>query len=197
MFRSLNITTKILVWEHNWDWPKYADSILQDSAAAQYVTGSSWHCYSGRHDEPGKFHEQHPTKDIYFTECSGTTNNNDKDIVWGFRLLMIGQMRNWARTVLLWNMALDEHDGPQVGVGDVRSVGAWLNLTRMEDSIRRLTTTSLDTCQSSFFPEQWDCIRLCMVGTIHTRLLSKIRTEVSWWSCWILGGTGMRLSMSA
>lgn len=44
MFRSLNITTKILVWEHNWDWPKYADSILQDSAAAQYVTGSSWHC---------------------------------------------------------------------------------------------------------------------------------------------------------
>lgn len=117
MFRSLNITTKILVWEHNWDWPKYADSILQDSAAAQYVTGSSWHCYSGRHDEPGKFHEQHPTKDIYFTECSGTTNNNDKDIVWGFRLLMIGQMRNWARTVLLWNMALDEHDGPQVGVG--------------------------------------------------------------------------------
>jgi glucosylceramidase len=29
--------------------------------------------------------------------------------------LLIGTMRNWARSVLLWNLALDQNSGPRIG----------------------------------------------------------------------------------
>jgi glucosylceramidase len=43
--------------------------------------------------------------------------------VWNVRTLIIGATRNWARGVLLWNLALDEQHGPhQGGCGDCRGV---------------------------------------------------------------------------
>ena len=52
----------------------------------------------------------YPQKDIYFTECSGTFSLGDfsSNLMWDATVLVIGGIRNWAKTVLLWNLALDE-----------------------------------------------------------------------------------------
>lgn len=109
--------TAILVWDHNWDTPDYPLNILSDAEAKAHIAGSAWHCYAGTPDAQSLMHEAHPDKDIYFTECTGGEWDTDfaSVLVWNFRNLFIGAVRQWAKTVLLWNLALDENHGPHVG----------------------------------------------------------------------------------
>lgn len=53
---------------------------------------------------------------MYFTEFSGGGwNTNYADVLTSeTRLIFIGQTKSWAKNVLLWNLALDEHYGPKV-----------------------------------------------------------------------------------
>lgn len=53
---------------------------------------------------------------MYFTEYSGGGwNQNYADVLkTETRLIFIGQTKSWAKNVLLWNLALDEHHGPKV-----------------------------------------------------------------------------------
>ena len=53
-------------------------------------------------------------KDVYLTECSGGDWSPDfgANLNWGVGSLAIGAIRNWAKTVLLWNLAFDTHGGP-------------------------------------------------------------------------------------
>ena len=59
-------------------------------------------------------------KDIYFTECSGSQSSDPANtfsdtLKWHSRNLIIGSPRNWAKTVINWNVALDPSGGPHVG----------------------------------------------------------------------------------
>jgi glucosylceramidase len=70
-------------------------------------------------------HAAYPTKDAYFTECSG----GGWGPVWADNLkffvstLIIGSTRGWAKGVALWNLALDENAGPHLGgCGNCRGV---------------------------------------------------------------------------
>ena len=61
-----------------------------------------------------------PAKDIYFTECSGSQSSDPANtfsdtLKWHARNLIIGSPRNWAKTVINWNVALDPSGGPHVG----------------------------------------------------------------------------------
>jgi glucosylceramidase len=116
---------KILDWDHNWDEPNAPSTVLANPQAAQYVSGVAWHCYAGDVSAQGAVHDQHPDKDTWLTECSG----GDWATSWPDNLkyfvgtLIIGGTRNWARGVLLWNLALDENDGPHTGgCGNCRGV---------------------------------------------------------------------------
>jgi glucosylceramidase len=107
----------ILEWDHNWDEPDAPLRVLADSVARRYVAGVAWHCYGGDVSAQSKVHDAYPTVDTYFTECSGgewATSFGD-NLVWNVRTLIIGATRNWARGVLLWNLALDELHGPYSG----------------------------------------------------------------------------------
>lgn len=42
-------------------------------------------------------------------------SNWGDNLLWNTRTLVIGATRNWARGVLLWNVALDERHGPHLG----------------------------------------------------------------------------------
>jgi glucosylceramidase len=59
----------------------------------------------------------YPDKGIYFTECSGGDFSSDfgNNLAWNAENLMIGSPRNGAKTVLFWNLALDENHGPKNG----------------------------------------------------------------------------------
>ena len=117
--------TQIWDWDHNWDLPQSPTTVLADPAARRYVQGVAWHCYAGDVGVQSQVHDAYPDKDTYFTECSGggwATNFAD-NLVYNVGTLVIGTTRSWARAVALWNIALDENDGPHTGgCGNCRGV---------------------------------------------------------------------------
>lgn len=125
LFAREQVNTRILAWDHNWDEPDYALSVFAATAANPYVTGAAFHCYGGSVDAQSTVHDAYPTKDIYFTECSGGewSPNFANNLVWDVQTLIVGATRHWARTVLTWNLALDEFSGPtNGGCGNCRGV---------------------------------------------------------------------------
>jgi glucosylceramidase len=108
--------TRILAYDHNWDHPEYPISVLDDPDANQYAAGAAFHCYGGDVSAQSTFKAAHSDKDVWFTECSGTVGSSFAgDLAWNARTLLIGATRNWARSVILWNIALDQNSGPKNG----------------------------------------------------------------------------------
>src|SRR5262249_30148649 len=106
---------RIFAYEHNWDHPEYAETVLASNAGS-FVAGSSFHCYAGDESTQGAVEAAYSTKGIWFTECSGTVGSSFAgDLVWNVHHLLIGATRNWARSVSLWNLALDQNSGPTNG----------------------------------------------------------------------------------
>src|SRR3954468_509611 len=131
--RKAGLRTKLLGYDHNWSLhpndigppddpanPNYAASLLSDPGANRYLSGTAFHCYSGDPESQSALHDQFPSKDIYFTECSGTLSGNPATtfpdtLHWHTRYLTVGAVRNWAKTVITWNLALDPSGGPHNG----------------------------------------------------------------------------------
>jgi glucosylceramidase len=106
---------KILGYDHNWDNTAYPESLLA-GAAAPFIAGTAFHCYGGDVSAQSLVHDAYPDKEIWFTECSGTVGSDFAgDLVWNTENLLIGATRNWARSVSLWNLALDQDSGPTNG----------------------------------------------------------------------------------
>jgi glucosylceramidase len=125
LFERRQISTLILDWDHNWDEPTSPLRVLGDSVARRYIAGVAWHCYNGDVSAQSQVHDSFPAKDAYFTECSGGDWAPDfaGSLQWNVKTLIIGATRNWARGVLLWNLALDELHGPFTGgCGNCRGV---------------------------------------------------------------------------
>jgi len=125
LFARQQIPTLIFDWDHNWDEPDSPLRVLADSVARRYIAGVAWHCYGGDVSAQTKVHDAYPAVDTYFTECSGGewAPSFADNLKWNVRTLVIGAPRNWARGVLLWNLALDELHGPYTGgCGNCRGV---------------------------------------------------------------------------
>jgi glucosylceramidase len=113
-FRRSGITAKILCYDHNWDVTNYAETVL-GSGSAEYVSGVAWHWYSGDASAQTTVLEKSPNTEVYFTEGSGGewippfTDAFMTIIVQGIKII-----NNYGRSFVLWNMALDENNGPVV-----------------------------------------------------------------------------------
>lgn len=109
--------TRILEWDHNWNHPDQPMAVLADPAAARYIDGVAWHCYEGSPAAQGKVHHAYPQKDVYLTECSGGdwASSANGELIWFSRNLLVAGIRQWARGVVYWNLALDEDHGPHYG----------------------------------------------------------------------------------
>ena len=116
-FRAENITTKILLLDHNWDLWEYPVNILNDRQTAQYVAGTAFHGYGGSVNQMANVREAHPDKELFFTEQSGGGwgGGFSGDLIWFSRDIFIGTMNQNCRNALLWNLALDDLNGPQNG----------------------------------------------------------------------------------
>ncbi len=115
---AAGLKTKILGYDHNWSDPAYPEAVL--AATGSNVAGSAFHCYKGDPTGQSTVHDAYPNKDIFFTECSGTesadTSKSFGDgLWWSGRNLAVGAIRNWARSVSIWNIALDAAHGPVKG----------------------------------------------------------------------------------
>ncbi|MCS4435405.1 glycoside hydrolase family 30 protein [Aquiflexum gelatinilyticum] len=105
-FEENQIKTKILIYDHNADRPDYPISILDDPEAKKYIDGSAFHLYGGKIEALSEVHKAHPDKNLYFTEqWVGAPGNLPGDLAWHTKNLTIGASRNWAKTVLEWNLS--------------------------------------------------------------------------------------------
>jgi glucosylceramidase len=125
LFASTGIQAQILDWDHNWDLPSQPLGVLADTTARRYVSAVAWHCYAGDVGVQETVHAAYPTKDAYFTECSGGAWAPvfADNLKWWVGNLIIGSTRGWAKGVAFWNLALDENYGPHLGgCGNCRGV---------------------------------------------------------------------------
>jgi glucosylceramidase len=108
VFQSNNISTKIILYDHNCDHPEYPTSILDDASTRPYVDGSAFHLYAGDISALTTVHNAYPSKNLYFTEQYTASNGNfGNDFKWHLKNVIIGAMRNWSRNALEWNLAND------------------------------------------------------------------------------------------
>ena len=136
-FESAGLDTRIVVYDHNADRPDYPLTVLEDSAARRYVDGSAFHLYGGTIDALTEVHNAYPEKHLYFTEqWIGAPGDFAEDLRWHVRELIIGATRNWAETVLEWNLAADPNQEPHTDGGCTRCLGA---LTIEQDNVHRNT----------------------------------------------------------
>jgi glucosylceramidase len=120
-------TPGILGYEHNWDDPKYPEYLLENPQVRQYLAGVSFHCYAGNvANAQDAIHDLYPLTPIYFTECTGGSYAPDfaSNLANDTEGQVIQVLRNWGKTVTMWNMALDQNAGPTVeqGCNDCRGV---------------------------------------------------------------------------
>jgi glucosylceramidase len=113
-FRDAHLKTKIMVFDHNWDLINYPIEVLSDAKAAAFAAGTATHCYGGNVTAQNELHERFPDKDIWLTECSGGDWQKG-DLLEQQVHLVISATRNWARSVVLWNLALDQNHQPFLG----------------------------------------------------------------------------------
>jgi glucosylceramidase len=118
-FQAAGITTKLVVYDHNWDNPNnYVQNVFADAGAAQYAAGSAWHGYSPTSGIPNQtaVHDAYPNKDLWFTEVTGSVGSSFAgDLKWHLSNIIIGTTRNWAKAALEWNLALNQNSGPLNG----------------------------------------------------------------------------------
>ena len=136
LLQRVSPRTKILAYDHNWathpadiattppgEDPEtdYPYEVLA-SPAARWIAGTAYHCYSGDPSAQTALHEAFPHKGIWFTECSGSHGPDDPPaqvfrdtLTWHSRNIVIGTTRNWAKSVVTWNIALDPSGGPHLG----------------------------------------------------------------------------------
>lgn len=127
-FREAGLGTKILVFDHNFNYDRMEDQfqyplkIYADPEASAYVAGSAWHSYGGDASELDKIHAGAPDKEIYFTEASIGTWNYRGENAFARRFpadmlgIFFGTLSRYGKGVILWNLILDENGAPNRGV---------------------------------------------------------------------------------
>ena len=124
-FVAANITTKIIIYDHNCDQPGYPITVLNDPIAKNYITGSAFHLYAGEVTALSQVKNAHPDKDLYFTEqYTSNTGTFDGDLKWHLKNVIIGTMRNWSKNALEWNLANNASFGPYTPGGCTTCKGA-------------------------------------------------------------------------
>jgi glucosylceramidase len=129
MLRHASPRTRILAYDHNWathpndgdQETDYPYEILR-APASRWVAGTAYHCYFGDPSAQTALHDAFPDKGIWFTECSGSHGPADPPekvfrdtLTWHARNVILGTTRNWARSAVNWNIALDSTGGPHNG----------------------------------------------------------------------------------
>jgi glucosylceramidase len=124
--RRAGLDTKILGYDHN--WAEHPDDVnttppgedpeteypsdLLSSDAGRWIAGTAFHCYAGDPARQTELQHRFPDKGVWFTECSGSHGATDppewifeSTLRWHTRNVVIHTTRNWAKTVVNWNLA--------------------------------------------------------------------------------------------
>lgn len=106
-FRDRGITTRIWVFDHNFEHPEFPTTILSDPKAAAFVDGTGFHHYVGTPDAMSTLHGRFPSKDIHFTEGSTFGVAGSAQIA--------TYLNNWACSYTAWVTMIDKNRKPNPG----------------------------------------------------------------------------------
>jgi glucosylceramidase len=109
---NAGLTTKVLVYDHNWDRGDYPQNVLSNQNLSQ-IAGVAWHGYGGTPGVMTPIRNMFPSLGAYETEHSGFVTNSDQASI-DFPEI-IQNMRNWARAFVKWSLSVDENQGPHTG----------------------------------------------------------------------------------
>lgn len=123
LFRQAGIKTKIWVLDHNFNLWGRAIGELSDPRAYEFIDGIAWHGYAGDPSSMTPVHEAFPLKHAYFTEGGphrephvAGTPFPDPMTAWSrWAEWANSVIRNWSRSITMWNLALDENGTPYIG----------------------------------------------------------------------------------
>jgi glucosylceramidase len=112
---AAGLTTKILIYDHNWDRPDYPQTVLSDGtiSGSSQIAGIAWHGYAGTPGAMNALHDGYPNLGEYETEHSGGTWVSDQ-VKQDFEEIT-HVMRNWGKSYVKWSLALDASRGPHTG----------------------------------------------------------------------------------
>ena len=112
---SAGLTTKILIYDHNWDRPDYPQTVLSNGtiSGSSQIAGVAWHGYGGTPGAMNALHDSYPNLGEYETEHSGGTWVSDQ-VKQDFEEIT-QVMRNWGKSYVKWSLALDASRGPHTG----------------------------------------------------------------------------------
>lgn len=124
-FQTANLTTKIVVYDHNCNKPEYPIAVLNDASAYPFIDGSAFHLYEGDISALSTVHNAFPNKNLYFTEqYTSSTGSFEGDLKWHVKNVIIGSMRNWSKNALEWNLANNAYFEPHTQGGCTTCKGA-------------------------------------------------------------------------
>jgi glucosylceramidase len=109
-----NISTKVFVYDHNWDTPSYPQTVLSGLTAQQLtqVAGTAWHGYGGAPGAQQLLQNQFPTLGNWETEHSGGAWIGAQ---FTSDMLEITQvLRNSGKAYVKWSLALNQNLGPNL-----------------------------------------------------------------------------------
>ena len=151
-FKSANLTTKIVLYDHNCDKPEYPIEVLKDTQAFPFIDGSAFHLYGGSISALTTVHDAFPSKNLYFTE-QWTSSKGDfaGDLKWHVENVVIGSMRNWSKNALEWNLANNADFGPHTPGGCTACKGAIT--IKSNDSFERNVSYYIIAHASKFVPQ--------------------------------------------
>lgn len=137
-FHENGLKTLIYVFDHNFNYDNKADQkgyplhvydiLGKGFPGEELVAGAAYHDYGGDPEEMTDIHDKRPDKQLIFTEESIGTWNHGRDL----QRTLIRKMersgilflKNWARSVIVWNLMLDDRLGPNLDGGCQTCYGA-------------------------------------------------------------------------
>jgi glucosylceramidase len=109
-----NLSTKVFVYDHNWDTPSYPELVIGGLTAQQLtqVAGTAWHGYEGVPGAQQLVQNQFPTLGNWETEHSGGTWVTDQFTSDFLEITQV--LRNAGKSYVKWSLALDQNLGPNL-----------------------------------------------------------------------------------
>jgi glucosylceramidase len=132
--QAASLDTKIWMLDHNYNlWGRVVDE-LSDPDVYKYVDGVAWHGYAGNPEAMTRVHDAYPDKHAYWTEGGPDYTSPTYATNWSeWSRTFTGTLKNWARCIVGWNLALDEAGKPNIGPFDCGG------LVTIDSKTRRIT----------------------------------------------------------
>jgi len=116
LLRQHNVQTRIWILDHNYNLWGRAICCLDEPGVKEYSNAVAWHGYVGTPEMVDRVHEAHPDTEMFWTEGGPDITSKAYLTDWSdWGKTFTGVLRHWCRSIIGWNLALDEHGRPNVG----------------------------------------------------------------------------------